>query len=85
MYEEIRREKVSNALTHFKKIPPKGEFVILFKGSSEAQLSTDETKREIERLFQTGRSASDILDELQPVSELPRKQLYNLILQLKAK
>jgi len=30
MYEEVRREKISNALTHFKKTPPKGEFVILF-------------------------------------------------------
>jgi len=30
MYEEIRREKISEALVHFKKTPPKGEFVILF-------------------------------------------------------
>lgn len=30
MYEEVRREKISDSLTHFKKTPPKGEFVILF-------------------------------------------------------
>jgi len=30
MYEEVRREKISETLTHFKKTPPKGEFVILF-------------------------------------------------------
>jgi 16S rRNA (cytidine1402-2'-O)-methyltransferase len=30
IYEEIRREKISDSLKHFKKIPPKGEFVILF-------------------------------------------------------
>jgi 16S rRNA (cytidine1402-2'-O)-methyltransferase len=30
MYEEIRREKISVSLAHFKKTPPKGEFVILF-------------------------------------------------------
>jgi len=30
MYEEIRREKISESLIHFKKTPPKGEFVILF-------------------------------------------------------
>ncbi|HSX09705.1 MAG TPA: 16S rRNA (cytidine(1402)-2'-O)-methyltransferase [Candidatus Saccharimonadales bacterium] len=30
MYEEVRREKISEALTHFKKTPPKGEFVVLF-------------------------------------------------------
>jgi 16S rRNA (cytidine1402-2'-O)-methyltransferase len=30
MYEEIRREKISESLKHFQKIPPKGEFVLLF-------------------------------------------------------
>lgn len=30
LYEEIRREKISDSLTHFKKTPPKGEFVMLF-------------------------------------------------------
>lgn len=30
VYEEIRREKVSNALSHFQKTEPKGEFVVLF-------------------------------------------------------
>lgn len=30
LYEEIRREKISGSLSHFKKVPPKGEFVILF-------------------------------------------------------
>jgi len=30
MYEEVRREKISESLKHFKKTPPKGEFVILF-------------------------------------------------------
>jgi 16S rRNA (cytidine1402-2'-O)-methyltransferase len=30
MYEEVRREKISDSLKHFQKIPPKGEFVILF-------------------------------------------------------
>lgn len=30
MYEEVRREKISESLIHFKKTPPKGEFVLLF-------------------------------------------------------
>jgi 16S rRNA (cytidine1402-2'-O)-methyltransferase len=30
LHEETRREKISDALTHFKKTPPKGEFVLLF-------------------------------------------------------
>lgn len=30
IYEEVRREKISESLTHFKKVTPKGEFIILF-------------------------------------------------------
>lgn len=30
IHEEIRREKISESLTHFQKTPPKGEFVLLF-------------------------------------------------------
>lgn len=33
IYEEIRREKISQALTHFEKIAPKGEFTILIQFS----------------------------------------------------
>lgn len=33
IHEEIRREKISNSIEHFRKIPPKGEFVILFSSS----------------------------------------------------
>ncbi|MBI2032951.1 MAG: 16S rRNA (cytidine(1402)-2'-O)-methyltransferase [Candidatus Levybacteria bacterium] len=30
IYQEIRREKISESLTHFQKTPPKGEFTVLF-------------------------------------------------------
>lgn len=30
IHEEVRREKISESITHFEKITPKGEFVILF-------------------------------------------------------
>lgn len=30
IYEEIRREKISESINHFNKVAPKGEFVILF-------------------------------------------------------
>jgi len=30
IHEEIRREKISESVTHFTKVAPKGEFVILF-------------------------------------------------------
>lgn len=30
IYEEVRREKISDSLKHFQKIAPKGEFIVLF-------------------------------------------------------
>ena len=30
MFEEVKKKKISEALVHFKKKPPKGEFVLLF-------------------------------------------------------
>ncbi len=34
LYEEVRREKVSEAIEHFTKVKPRGEFVILFSVAS---------------------------------------------------
>lgn len=42
MYEEIRREKISQAIDHFSNTVPKGEFVILF--NIAAQESSPVTK-----------------------------------------
>lgn len=33
VYEEIRREKLSQAIAHFEKVKPKGELTLLFRGS----------------------------------------------------
>lgn len=35
VYEEIRREKISDSINHFSKINPKGEFVIVFNLSNQ--------------------------------------------------
>lgn len=34
-FEEVRREKISEAITHFTKKPPKGEFILLINGGIE--------------------------------------------------
>lgn len=37
VYEEVRREKISQSIAHFKKINPKGEFVILFNVKQQSK------------------------------------------------
>ncbi len=78
-YEEIRRGSLQEIENYFRVNEPRGEFVILFKGSPAEQLNAQATQSEVSKLLGFGKSASDILDELQNVTELNRKQLYDLI------
>ena len=82
-YEEIRWAPLSEIRNYFGTNEPRGEFVILFKGLPKELLNRSETESEVKRLLGYGRSASEILDELQPITELPRKELYGLITRLK--
>jgi len=78
-YEEIKNSTLSEMKKFFQVNEPRGEFVILFKGASPELLNESETQNEVVKLLGFGRSASDILEELQPVTELSRKQLYDII------
>lgn len=83
-YEDIRWASLKDIRRHFQVNEPRGEFVVVFKGASENLLSEEETENEVRRLLGFGRSASDILEELQPLTAMTRKQLYNLIIRTKA-
>ncbi len=82
-FETVLLSTVSEVRSHFQVNEPRGEIVLVIKGKSESKLGKDQTKQRITDLLAGGASSSDILENLQPVSELPRKELYNLILHLK--
>jgi 16S rRNA (cytidine1402-2'-O)-methyltransferase len=82
-YEEIKIGKLGDVISHFKVNEPRGEFVLVFKGSPSELLDAGATESEVRRLLNFGRSASDILEELQGLTELTRKQLYDLIVRAK--
>ena len=82
-YEEIIQAPLSEVRQYFQVNEPRGEFVVIFKGAPLEQLDAVETEKEVVKLLNYGRSASDVLEELQPVTELTRKQLYDIILKFK--
>jgi 16S rRNA (cytidine1402-2'-O)-methyltransferase len=84
-YEEILRGTLSEMRKYFSTQEPRGEFVIIFKGTIEEQLDAASTEKEVLRLMTSGHSASDILEELQPLTALSRKQLYDIIIRSKEK
>jgi 16S rRNA (cytidine1402-2'-O)-methyltransferase len=82
-YEEIKHGELSELRKYFSVNEPRGEFVVLFKGTPAKFLDAQETEREANALLGFGRSASDILEELQPYTELTRRQLYDIINKVK--
>jgi 16S rRNA (cytidine1402-2'-O)-methyltransferase len=82
-YEELIWLPLTKLRAHFQINEPRGEFVIAIKGVMTERLSEEETKQEIQRLLDQGHTASRILEIMQPVSQLPRKKIYDLITHLK--
>lgn len=78
-YEEIVSGTIGEIRQKMGVEEPRGEFVLLFKAPPTEMLSSTETQGEVQKLLKIGRSASDILEELQAQTELSRKQLYDMI------
>lgn len=82
-YEELRAEKLSDAVTHFKLTPPKGEFVVIYNVPARPTATAEDLQTLIRERLNEGRSPSDIVKEFQGQTELKKKQLYDLVLKLK--
>lgn len=82
-YEEALYSSLKEIVNHFKINEPRGEFVLILKASPEKLLGEVETKNQIQEMLESGYSAQDILENLQPVSELNRKTIYGLIQTIK--
>ena len=78
-YEEIFGGTITQIRQKFNVEEPRGEFVLLFKSPPLEFLTQKETQTEVEKLLRLGQSASNILEELQPQTEVTRKQLYDMI------
>lgn len=84
-YETVWLTTVREALLHFKVNPPKGECVLVVKGQQEEKLNVEELKEQVSVFLNQNMSHTEILEQLLPVSDRPRKELYKLITEIKSK
>jgi 16S rRNA (cytidine1402-2'-O)-methyltransferase len=85
LHEEFWRGTIGNAIVYYQENPPKGEFTLVVAGGDpEVQLAlTDEQlKLELEKLIAEGMSRSQASRHLAQVTALPRRQLYQMALEI---
>jgi 16S rRNA (cytidine1402-2'-O)-methyltransferase len=84
LHEEFWRGTVESAIAHYSTHEPKGEFTIVLGGAVPTQtiLSEATLKAELIALMQQGLSRSDASRQLAQQTALPKRQIYQLALQI---
>lgn len=82
-YEEILFKPISEMIEHFESKKPQGEFVIVYSGQEKPLLSLDDLKGELADLVRENLKPSDILKKVQDFTKLTRREIYDLITEIK--
>jgi 16S rRNA (cytidine1402-2'-O)-methyltransferase len=88
MFEEVFRGNISEAIEHFTQKRPRGEIVIVIRGSS-ADEADESVQPEItledrlKRLMESGLSERDAVRRCMIEFKLPKRQVYSIALNLK--
>ena len=85
IHEGIFRGSLSDARGHYSINAPRGEFTIVVAGKARTRerWSDDRVRFEIQEYLANGESPSNIASTLANESGIPRRDLYNLIINLK--
>ncbi|MCY6489420.1 16S rRNA (cytidine(1402)-2'-O)-methyltransferase [Leptolyngbya sp. GGD] len=84
LHEEFWRGTVKAAIAHYTTTEPKGEFTLIVSGAepNNVPLTEDVLKAELLALMQQGISRSQASRQLAQQTDLPRRHLYQLALQI---
>jgi 16S rRNA (cytidine1402-2'-O)-methyltransferase len=85
LHEQFWRGTLSEAITYFTEYPPKGEFTLVLEGavpSAKPLWTEDVVIKELQNLIDAGVSRSDASRQLAELTDLPRRQVYQLALSL---
>ncbi|NEP25957.1 16S rRNA (cytidine(1402)-2'-O)-methyltransferase [Moorena sp. SIO3I6] len=82
LHEEFWRGTIGDAIAHFTKLEPKGEFTLVIGGASQDKpmLSKAELEAQLIEIMAQGVSRSQASRQLAQLTQLPRRQLYQLAL-----
>ena len=87
-FEEVFRGTLSEALTHLKAHPPRGEFTLVVEGAagaSPAAPNPEDARSRMRELLRSGRSPKDAVAEVMRNSGLARREAYRLLLEVQGK
>ncbi len=82
-YEEILYKSIPEMIRHFESKKPQGEFVVIYPGQEKALMSLVELKEELTDLVRENLKPSDILKKVQDLTKLTRREIYDLITEIK--
>ena len=84
LHEEFWRGTVRGAIAHYSTHEPRGEFTLIVSGAepTKVPLTEEVLKAELLSLMQQGISRSQASRQLSQQTALPRRQLYQLALQI---
>lgn len=84
-YEEFWRGSIGDAISHYQTHAPKGEFTLVLAGATPESTARSEAEllSALQDLMAEGHSPSQASRQLAQVSQRPRRELYQLALQLK--
>jgi 16S rRNA (cytidine1402-2'-O)-methyltransferase len=80
-HEEVLYKSITELIEYFKK--PLGEFVVIYEGKDKPSLSADELKKELRNLIEENLKPSDILKKVQELTQLKRREIYDLITEIR--
>jgi 16S rRNA (cytidine1402-2'-O)-methyltransferase len=82
-YEEIIYKPIEEMIAHFENKKPQGEFVIIYPGQEKSSLSLEDLKSELSNLVRENLKPSDILKRVQDLTTVTRREIYDLITEIK--
>ncbi|MBD2385576.1 16S rRNA (cytidine(1402)-2'-O)-methyltransferase [Cylindrospermum sp. FACHB-282] len=84
LYEEFWRGTIAEAIAHYNQREPQGEYTLVVAGNppSQLQLTEEQLKAELKQIISQGISRSQASRQLAKVTNLPRRQLYQLALSI---
>jgi 16S rRNA (cytidine1402-2'-O)-methyltransferase len=84
LYEEFWRGTLTAACQYYQQKEPQGEYTLVVAGipTSDQQLSISQIKAELEKMIAQGITRSQATKELAKLTSLPKRQLYQLALEI---
>ncbi len=90
-FEEFFRTTLSEAISRYEEVPPKGEFVLIIKGKNQDELKLQQREELpspeelIEKYSAEGMKGKEMVNRIAQELGLPKREVYDLHLRMKEK